>query len=451
MRESLKPGYEGDALMMKANTVKQAKELTTPFQPDTLEPSIETNLVFSVSEDATALCQKYGELFTFLPDPSKCHAIGRGLEVAVVGEKSTAVIQALSFRDEPFKKPIKSLECELASEITGIGTSCDVERRGESQYEISYRPTVKGRHQLHIKVKGQHIRGSPFSIVVTSPVENLGTPIQILRGIEGPWDIAITQKGEVVVTEEKGHRVSMFSPNGLKLRSFGSYGSDPGEFIEPCGVVVDGEGNVLVADSGNHRIQKFTGEGQFLTSVGTEGSGPLQFKIQFKMPLNITFSNDYQNIYVTDNNNHRIQILNSDLTFSGAFGKYGAKRGQFLYPHQTACDSTGKVCVADTSNNRIQVFTAKGRFLKSFGRLGRDRGGLHSPDGVAIDTSGLVYISDRKKCHISVFTLIDGDFVTTFGKEGRGPEQFAGPRGIAVDNSGVLYVCDYEANAVKMF
>ena len=34
MRESLRPGDEGDVLMMKANTVKRVKELTTPFQPD---------------------------------------------------------------------------------------------------------------------------------------------------------------------------------------------------------------------------------------------------------------------------------------------------------------------------------------------------------------------------------------------------------------------------------
>ena len=38
MRESLRPGNEGDVLMMKANTVRRGKELITPFQPDFLEP-----------------------------------------------------------------------------------------------------------------------------------------------------------------------------------------------------------------------------------------------------------------------------------------------------------------------------------------------------------------------------------------------------------------------------
>ena len=39
MRESLRPGNEGDVLMMKANTVRRVKELTTPFKPDFLEPN----------------------------------------------------------------------------------------------------------------------------------------------------------------------------------------------------------------------------------------------------------------------------------------------------------------------------------------------------------------------------------------------------------------------------
>ena len=41
MRESLRPGNERDALMMKANTAKQVKELVSPIQADTLKPNTE--------------------------------------------------------------------------------------------------------------------------------------------------------------------------------------------------------------------------------------------------------------------------------------------------------------------------------------------------------------------------------------------------------------------------
>ena len=447
MRESIKVGNESDVLMMKTNTVHQVKELTTPFQPDTLKPNTEADMVLSTLADLTAMCQNYGQVFTSgSPDPSKCHTTGKGLEVAVVGEKSTAILHAVSYEGKPFEEPIKSLEYELVSEITGTRASCSVERRGQSQYEISYQPTIKGRHQLHIKVEGQHVKGSPSSVAVNSPVEKLGTPILTLGGVRKPTGVAINQRGKVVMTEWGVHCVSVFSPSGEKLRSFGKPGSGQGQFDRPYVVAVDGEGNILVADFCNCRIQKFTAEGQFLAAVGTKGTGPLQFI----NPTDIAFNTSNNKVYVIDNGNHRVQVLNSDLTFSSTFGKQGSGKGQFSDPRGIACDSTGKVYVADTDNHRIHVFTAEGKFLRMFGRRGQDRGELVSPWCVAVDTSGMVYVCENGSHRVSVFTT-DGQLVTSFGREGERPGEFSYPRGLAVDNSGVVYVCDFRNNRVQVF
>ena len=447
MRESIKAGNESDVLMMKTNTVHQVKELTTPFQPDTMKPNAEADMVFSLLADLTAMCQSYGQVFTSgSPDPSKCHTTGKGLEVAVVGEKSTAILHAVNYEGEPCEEPIKSLECELVSEITGTRASCSGERRGQSQYEISYQPTIKGRHQIHIKVEGQHVRASPSSVAVKSPVEKLGTPILTLGGVRGPRAVAINKRGEVAVAERDEHCVSVFSPNRERLRSFGTRGSGQGQFKNPSGVAVDGEGNILVADYGNHCIQKFTAEGQFLAAVGTKGSGPLQFRY----PTDIAFNTSNNKVYVIDYENHRVQVLNSDFTFFSTFGKEGSGKGQFDIPRGIACDSTGKVYVADINNHLIQVFTAEGNFLRMFGRRGQGRGELVSPSYVAVDTSGMVYVSEDGYHRISVFTS-EGQFVTSFGRKGEGPGEFNFPRGLAVDNNGVVYVCDYHNNRVQVF
>ena len=298
-----------------------------------------------------------------------------------------------------------------------------------------------------LKVEGQHIRGSPSSVAVKSPVEKLGTSILTLGGVDGPRGVAINKRGEVVVTELGGHCVSVFSPyNGKKLRSFGTEGSGQGKFFWPRGVKVDGEGNILVADSFNNRIQKFTGEGQFLTAVGKEGSGPLQFIC----PTDIAFNTINNKVYVVNNGNHHIQVLNSDLTFSSIFGNLGSGKGQFSCPWGIACDSTGKVYVAETGNHRIQVFTAEGKFIRMFGRRGQDRGELAGPRYVAVDTSGMVYVSERDNDRVSVFTT-EGQFVTSFGRKGAGPGEFVRPLGLAVDDNGVVYVCDCHNRRIQAF
>ena len=442
MGESLRAANKDDALMMKTNTVNTVKELSTPLQPDILKPSTEADIVFSALADLHSICRDYGQVFApGSPDPSKCHATGKGLEVAVVGEKSTCILNAVNGGGMPCEELIK-LDCELVSEIKGTKTSCSIERR-QSQYEISYEPTIKGRHQLHIRVEGQHIRGSPFSVAVKLPVEKLGTPILTIGEVEKPRGVTINHRGEMVVTDLDSHHIHVLSPSGEKLWSFGTHGSGEGEFNQPGGVAVDGEGNILVADAKNNRIQKFTSGGQFLTAVGTEGSGPLQFAY----PCEIAISGK---VYVVDYHNHRVQVLNPDLTFSHTFGKKGSSKGQFQRPYCIASDSTGKVYVTDQNNHRIQVFTAEGKFLRMFGQHGQGRGKLDRPVGIAIDTSGIVYVGEVGNYRVSLFTS-EGQFVTSFGRRGEGPGEFNVPTGLALDSSGVLYVCDYHNNRVQLF
>ena len=445
--KSLETESRGDILTMKRSIVKRVKELTTPFQQDILKPNTEADMGFFSSPDLTVACCNYGKVYVAGdPNPSQCQAMGKGLETAVVGEKSTAILQTMDFSSKPCSHPIKSLECELVSEITGSRVMGNIERRGQNQYEIGYQPTVKGQHQFHIKVEGQHIRGSPFSVAVRLQVEKLGNSILTIDMVKEPWGVAVNQRGEVVVTEHNGQCVSVFNLHRKKLQSFGTEGSVHGLFKYPRGVAIDSEGNIIVADTVNQRIQKFTTTGEFLTAVGTEGSGPLQFNL----PFDVTFNATNSKVYVVDHLNHRVQVLNSDFTFSSTFGKKGRDKGQFEYPCSIAFDSTGNVFVTDRYNHRIQVFTAGGKFLRRFGGYGRGRGELNRPVGITVDTNDIVYVSEYGNGRVSVFTC-EGQFVTSFGRKGKGPGEFNHPVGLAVDNCGVVYVCDLFNNRIQCF
>ena len=268
--ETLTTGTPAKILSMKTAIAKQVKELTTSLQTDTLEPVTQADMEYSSGNEVREVCRNYGLVRALgSPDPSMCRATGKGLEVATVGDRSSAVLQAVNFKGQPLKEPIRSSECELVSDITGSRTRGSVERRGQSQYEINYQPTIKGRHQLHIKVEGQHIRGSPFTITVTSSVKKLGTPILSIDGLITLWGVAINQRGEIVVTEMGVNCVSVFSPNGKRLRFFGTRcygtrGSGQGQFVYPTGVALDCDDNILIVDNFNHRIQKFSSSSQQL-------------------------------------------------------------------------------------------------------------------------------------------------------------------------------------------
>ena len=274
-------------------------------------------------------------------------------------------------------------------------------------------------------------------------VQKLGTPIKTISGVKAPRGVTINQRREIIVAESNKHCISIFSPAGEKLQSFGSYGSRHGQFNAIRGVAVDGDGNILAVDH-CHRIQKFLPDGKFITSIGKKGKNPLEFN----QPMSIAVHPLNKKVYIVDNGNHRVQILNPDLTISSCFGSYGSANGQLSYPWDVAFDSSGNVYVADLCNEYIQVFTAEGEFLRKFGKYGGGNGELSGPTGISIDSEDVVYVTDNNS--VLEFTC-EGEFLTSFGSKGSGPGQFSAPREIAVDKDGVVYVSDSGNNRLQIF
>ena len=60
------------------------------------------------------------------------------------------------------------------------------------------------------------------------------------------------------VAETGNNRAQKFTPEGVFVSKWGTYGAGDGQFSYPWGVAVASDGSVYVADSYNQRIQKFT-------------------------------------------------------------------------------------------------------------------------------------------------------------------------------------------------
>ena len=91
----------------------------------------------------------------------------------------------------------------------------------------------------------------------------------------------------------------------------------------------------MVCDQRNHRIHNFSPDGKSVKCVGTKGSGHLQFSY----PVGIAVHPHSNKIYIADAANHRIQILNANLTYCSIFGPKGSENGQFQKPRDISFDS----------------------------------------------------------------------------------------------------------------
>ena len=56
------------------------------------------------------------------------------------------------------------------------------------------------------------------------------------------------------------------------VQTWGSEGTEPGEFRDPLGVAIGPSGDVYVTDTGNNRIQRFRPAGAFVAAWGEGGN-----------------------------------------------------------------------------------------------------------------------------------------------------------------------------------
>ena len=448
VESSLKTSSEGEILAMKSTVLKQVQQITAEFNPNILAPEQEADM-FLVTDNVQELhrtCRGFAKVVTQSVCPEKCHATGDGLKTATVGEEATVTLHARYKDGRECEEPILDLTAELVYNKDGTTAKCPVKEEKRGEHLIKYKPTTRGKHELHIRIRGGSIQGSPFTVVVRQSLKALQNPIRVIGNVKEPWGLATNSKGHIIVAEYGASCISIFTPEGKKIQSFGSRGSANRQFSYPTGVAVDNDDNIYIVDNGNHRIQKFNSTGIFIASVGTCGSNPLQFYY----PVGIGFNKKNGKLYVCDQSNHRVQVLETNLTHHSSFGSLGSGNGQFKYPLGVAFDSSGNVYIADLSNHRIQVCTPEGTFIHKFGSQGSGPGLFNSPYGVALDSSDMIYVADYNNHRICVFSP-EGQFLKSFGSEGGAQGQFKYPRMVCVDENDLILVSDNVNHRIQIF
>jgi sugar lactone lactonase YvrE len=87
--------------------------------------------------------------------------------------------------------------------------------------------------------------------------ERDGQPLGVIGSDLCVTDLAIGPDGLIYVLDYGNDRVAILDSSGAPVSSFGSSGSDPGQFDRPGGLAVSPEGFVYVADTANGRVQLF--------------------------------------------------------------------------------------------------------------------------------------------------------------------------------------------------
>ena len=445
---------EADKRSTTAEVVQLKKTLQTIFQGvDQTEPIVHdpSSLeAFVFVENQKMLGVVNGEDVGSLEEvhrtkPSESLAKDEGLKEVIVGRKAQFNLITRNAERKQWYDEQDRVTVEFKDEQE---RDCEKEVRiddnKDGTYSITYFPRVQGTFKLLVKVNGEHIRCSPFTVKVkpfhVQPVLSFGKKGSGDGMLNNPTGVAVNDRDEIVVADSGNHRVQVFDSNGTFLRSFGRFGQNAEEFNNPNGIAINKDRNIFVADNGNQRVQIFSWEGRHLGSFGDHGILDRQFLSPRGLSLDIT-----GNVIVADARNKLIKIFTPDGRFVMKIGRQGS------FSCNMGCVQCGEYfIVSDYSEHCIKVFNRKGHFQYKFGKCGKGDGEFSWPWFLSVTQSKHLLVCDGNNHRIQVFE-VDGKFVGKFGTKGSKLGQFDEPRSVAVLSNDQIVVSDSKNNRIQIF
>jgi ABC-type multidrug transport system ATPase subunit len=206
--------------------------------------------------------------------------------------------------------------------------------------------------------------------------------------VGNPEGLCLLSDDRLVVADTHYHRLVFFDRNGKLLGMQGSHGEKPGQFIYPVAVVTDDAGNLYVGEyGGNDRVQKFSPEGDFLLAFGGFGTEPGEFQ----RPSGLVWCD--HKIYVADAFNNRLQRFSDNGEFLGILGENQSSAG-LHYPYDISQSPQGDLFVVEYGAGRVSQLDLEGNLIARFGTSGMGEGELKTPWGLAVAGDSRVFVAD---------------------------------------------------------
>ncbi len=172
------------------------------------------------------------------------------------------------------------------------------------------------------------------------------------------WGDSMFSEGKVAAipeaywTADKSHYSAVYGPAGCA--SCGAHS-----------VRLDPQGNIWVVDAPGHVVYKLNPDRQEIMRLGTKGVSGTDAH-HFNLPTDVAFGPN-GDVYVTDGyGSARVVKYTRDGTYVLQWGRRGKGPGEFGLPHNLVVDRQGRVYVTDRDNQRIEVFDSEGRFLSQW-------------------------------------------------------------------------------------
>jgi sugar lactone lactonase YvrE len=235
---------------------------------------------------------------------------------------------------------------------------------------------------------------------------------------KGPAEIAIDVASNLYINDDFNYRVMLWRKNatsGVIVAGNGSSGNTTNTISESVGLAIDSKRNIYVSDKANQRVMKWAVNATSgIVVAGITGvSGNTNQLLNNPYGLYLDENNSY--IYIADWANHRVQryvlgIPTNGTTVAGGNGE-GAGTQQLSYPYSVCVSqATGDIYIADQNNHRIQRWspgaTSGVTIVGITGVTGTNATLINGPSYVTLSKNEtFLYVSDMNNHRVQRYKL----------------------------------------------
>jgi ABC-type nitrate/sulfonate/bicarbonate transport system ATPase subunit len=204
-----------------------------------------------------------------------------------------------------------------------------------------------------------------------------------------PEGVRLLRDGRIVVADTHYHRLVFFDAHGQVLSMLGRKGAGKGEFFYPVRLAEDPAGHLYVAEyGGNDRVQKLAPDGTALLAFGRFGSGPGAFQ----RPSGLLWHQG--RVYVADAMNQRVQVFADDGAWVGVLRDGDAEPPVLGLPYDLVLGPRELLFVVEYDAGRVTALSPAGRLVGRFGSAGAGAEQLATPWALTSDGVGRLWIAD---------------------------------------------------------
>jgi DNA-binding beta-propeller fold protein YncE len=273
-------------------------------------------------------------------------------------------------------------------------------------------------------------------------------------GERAPVYLATDGNDHVYVSDRLQHAVHIFSRDGEYINTILEPDTTLSEYVgEQSAGPVSGDKFSFNLLKNLVYYQSDTGEEQSLEFSYFPEWAPLGIRIDQSGKIYLTDVTKERNTVLVVSATDESDIAGDSFNPSVAvIGTSGQGDGQLLFPNAAMADSQGRIYVSDGNNGRISVWDSQGNFLYNFGR-GVGEGALSLPRGIYIDEYDRLYVVDAVGQNIKTYDVSGAEpsFLYAFGGFGMGDGEFNYPNDITTDKRGRIYVVDRENNRIQVW